>query len=269
VKKGDPLVLIDPKELKSNIQALKSTLLAQKSDLAVAKSIYERNIKLYNIGGLPKEKLELSKVALKAKKAALESTTQKISQANHQLSYLSIKAPFDGIVDALLLQEGDLAAAGRPILSLSDKRQKLLFSYSPTKSSKITPGKKVYLNDKEIGEVDTIYNTSKNGLVTAEVFLKEPLSMPIGSSVNIEVLISKDQGCKIPQDSLLHKSDGVYVMEYKDSKFTPFKVEITSSNENFAIVSPCPKNRVAKGSEAMLIKLPAYGKVDTVGADDE
>jgi RND family efflux transporter MFP subunit len=269
VKKGEPLVKIDSIELRSNIDSLKANLQAQKSDEAVARSIYNRNIKLYKIGGLAKEKLELSRVALNAKRAMIESTIQKINQANHQLSYLSIKAPFDGVVDSLILQEGDLAATGKPILSLSNGKQKLLFSYSPTEAKSVKKAQKVYLDKKEIGAVDTIYTTSKNGLITAEVFLKTPLDLPIGSSVNIDLLTDKVKGCTIPQDTLLHKEDGIYVMVYNDKKFTPLKVDLKASSTYKAIISPCPKYKIAKESEVKLAQLPAYKDVNVIGEDNE
>ena len=87
VKKGDVLVSIDAIEIRSNIDALNATLLAQKNDLALAKSIYVRNEKLYKVGGLSKEKLNISKVALQAKEAQLTNTTQKIAQLEHQLKH--------------------------------------------------------------------------------------------------------------------------------------------------------------------------------------
>ena len=269
VKKGQPLVKIDSIELRSNIDALKANLGAQRSDLALSRSIYERNKKLYRVGGLAKEKLDLSRVSLNAKNAGIENTIQKINQANHQLSYLQIKAPFDGVVDALILQEGDLAAAGKPILSLSNGEKKLIFSYAPKADSQIEKGKKVLLDGEVIGEVKSIYTTSKNGLVTAEITLNSALSLPIGSSLSIDILTKSAEGCSVSQNSILHKSDGIYVLEYKDSSFSPLLVkEVISDGENI-IITPCPKNPIAQESEVKLAKLPAYKKVDVIGVDDE
>ena len=91
---------------------------------------------------MQKEKLDMSALTLKMKKSALVNTTQKITQLQHQLTYLSIKAPFDGEIDALMLHEGDLAAAGKPILSMSNGAKKLIFSYAPTKNVQIRKGGK-------------------------------------------------------------------------------------------------------------------------------
>jgi RND family efflux transporter MFP subunit len=269
VKKGQPLVQIDSIELHSNIEALKATLQAQKSDLALARSIYNRNKKLYEVGGLAKEKLDMSKVALGGKNSIVQSTTQKINQAKHQLSYLQITAPFDGEVDALMLHQGDLAAAGKPILSLSNGKKKLIFSYAPTSSSSIQKGKIVSLDGENIGQIKAIYTTSKNGLVSAEVALEKSLDLPIGSSVNIEVLTNKKQGCIVPQNSILHKKDGLFVLEFKDGVFTPLKVTSLISNQNSLIISPCPTNPIAQESEVKLAKLPAFKNVEVIGDTHE
>jgi multidrug resistance efflux pump len=57
------------------------------------------------------------------------TTKEKIKQLKHQKSYLSIKAPFAGEVDAILQYEGDLALTGKPILSMSNGVKKLNFSF--------------------------------------------------------------------------------------------------------------------------------------------
>lgn len=53
----------------------------------------------------------------------LKNTQEKIDSLTHQLSYLGIRAPFDGVVDKLMLHEGDLAATGKPILALSNGKK--------------------------------------------------------------------------------------------------------------------------------------------------
>ena len=52
VQKGQLLATIDAEDLRSNIALLKTTLAQQHNDLALAKQIYNRNKKLYSVGGL-------------------------------------------------------------------------------------------------------------------------------------------------------------------------------------------------------------------------
>ena len=266
VKKGEVLVRIDAIELNSNIDALKATLNAQRNDLALAKSIYDRNVKLFNIGGLAKEQLDISSVTLKVKSSTMENTKQKIAQLDHQFSYLQIVAPFDGEIDAILLHEGDLAASGKAILNMSNAKQKLLFSYAPAQGSVIKKEQDVFMNDEQVGYVKSIYTTSKNGLISAEVTLTKSIALPTGSSVNIEVLTQEAKGCIVPSDTLLHKKESTFVMTYAEGKFSPLKVKIEMQDSNRMLISPCPTTPIAQASEVKLAQLPAYDKVNILGA---
>ncbi len=268
VKKGEVLVTIDESELLSNIQALKATLSTQIADAQVAKSIYERNIKLYNIGGLPKEKLDISRVAKKAKSSIIENTKEKIAQLQHQRTYLKIVAPFDGEIDAILLHEGDLAAAGKPILSMSNGDKKLLFSYAAD-ASDIKKGQNVLYKDKKIGQIKSIYTTSSNGLTTAEVALKSPLNQAVGTSIMIDVITKETKGCIVPSDTLLHKKEGTFVMLYDEGRFSPSKVEVGMQESEKALISPCPNRPIAQASEVKLATLPAFKNVEILGVDNE
>jgi RND family efflux transporter MFP subunit len=265
VKKGDVLVRIDSIELRSSIDALNVTLKAQESDLTLVTSIYERNKKLFAIGGLSKEQLEMSKVSLNVKASSLESTKQKIAQLKHQLSYLQIVAPFDGEIDAILLHEGDLAATGKAILSMSNAKQKLLFSYAPVQGSVIKKEQDVFMEEEQIGYVKSIYTTSKNGLISAEVTLTKKIALPTGSSVNIEVLTKEAKGCIVPSDTILHKKESTFVMTYADGKFSPLKVKVEMEDSNRILISPCSKHPIAQASEVKLAQLPAYDKVNIIG----
>lgn len=265
VKKGELLVRVDAIELHSNIDALKATLNAQLNELELAKSIYERNKKLFAIGGLAKEQLDISQVSLKVKASIMENTKQKIAQLDHQLSYLQIVAPFDGEIDAIFLHEGDLAASGKTILSMSNAKQKLLFSYAPVQGSVIKKEQDVFLKNEHIGYVRSIYTTSVNGLISAEVTLRKKIALPTGSSVNIEVLTKEAKGCMVPSDTLLHKKESTFVMTYLDGTFSPVKVTVEMEDDNHNLISPCPKLPIAQASEVKLAQLPAYENVNITG----
>ena len=265
VKKGQILVTIDAKELKANEEALRSALKAQENDLILARKIYQRNKKLYKVGAISKEMLETSEVGVKMKSSVVENTKQKLVSLKNQLSYLDIKAPFDGKIDAIILHEGDLAVTGKPILSMSDKEKKLVFSYAFTKNTPIKVSQPVIKDAKIIGKIKTIYNTAKNGLSVAEVKLTKNIKEPIGSSVNIDVVTKHYKGCIVPDDTILHKKDGEYVMVYDDKRFVPKKVKVLISSDDKVIISPCVKLSLARASEAKLSQLPLLDRVNIAG----
>ncbi len=265
IQKGDLLIHIDSKEIQSNIQSLQIALDTQKSDLSIAQNMHERNKKLYDIGGFPKEKLELSGLTLEVKSATIKSSIQKIAQLEHQLSYLSIRAPFDAQVDAILLQEGDLAVTGKPILALSTTTKKLIISYAPDAKLGISVGEKVFLENREIGIIKLLYNTSNNGLKSAEISLSEEILAPTGSSISIDILTKSFDGCMVPEDSILHKKEGEYIMTYSNDGFMANKVKVLIENSSKAIISPCPNEPIARASETVLSSLPAYTNIKVIG----
>ena len=266
VKKGEVLVRIDALELTSGIEALNATLRAQKNDFVISKQIYDRNKKLYRIGGLSKEKLDIALGTLKMKRAVVENTQQKLAQQQHQLSYLQIVAPFDGEIDSILMHEGDLAATGKPILSMSNAKKKLRFSYAPAKSNFIKKEQNVFMDDMQVGYVKSIYTTSQNGLTSAEVTLTEKIDLPTGSSANITVLVKEVKGCMVPSDTVLHKKDNTYVMAYEKGQFSAMKIKIKMQEAHEVVIFPCPSVPIAKASEVKLAQLPAYDQVTVVEA---
>lgn len=263
VKKDTLLATIDDNDINSNISLLETTLLQQKNDLALAQQIYHRNQKLYQVGGLAKEQLDTSKVIMQGKVSAINATKQKIIQLKEQKDYLSIKAPFEGDIDTLLMHKGDLAVAGKPILTMSNGDKKLVFSFVAEKDS-IKKFQYIYNNGKKIGQIDKILNIAKQGLVQAEVKLTKDINLPLGATINIDVLTQDRKGCIVPSNTLLHKKDGVYIVAYKDGKFSPLKVNTIMNQNNEVMITPCPNGKIAKGSEVLLSKLPVYGDVDII-----
>ena len=264
VKKGDLLLKIDEKELQSTIDSVKANLAALQSDLAVAKKIYQSNLQLYKIGGLPKEKLELSKVGLQVKEAKINESRQKIKSLQNQLSYLNIKAPFNGTIDQVLLHEGDLAATGRPIITMSNNSKKLIFNYVFSDGIKVNQN--VLYKNEVVGKVSTIYNSAKNSLMSAEVKLQKSINLPLGSSINIDVLTQSAKGCILPNSTLIQNKNSNFVMVYKDKKFFAKKVEVLIENDEEVLIKECPSQRVATSTQNILISLPALGEV---GIKDE
>jgi RND family efflux transporter MFP subunit len=268
VKKGDTLVKLDDTEILSNIKALHKTLQMQKSDLSVAQSSYARNKKLYKIGGISKEQLDLSYVALKAKEAQLETTKQKILQLQNQREYLIIKAPFDGTVERIFLHEGDLAVTAKPILSLSNNQQKIIFSFAK-ESSDIQRAMPVVYKNKTVAKISTLYNAATNGLSVAEAKLQKPLAMPLHSNINIEIITAEQKGCSVPTSTLLHDKDALYVLTYDEQNFTKMRVEVVLQDKNEVLITPCPSSPIASSSQSKLKVLLAYDKVLLQGETHE
>lgn len=104
VKKGELIVSLNTSIIRSNINEVKTSL-------ELAKSSYEKQNELWkeNIG------TEMQYLQAKNNKETLEG---KLRTLQVQLEMARIKAPFDGLVDQIFAQEGELASPGVRILHL-------------------------------------------------------------------------------------------------------------------------------------------------------
>ena len=267
VKKGDLLVDIDDKGIKSNLNTLYETLKVQKSDVEYYTSVLERNKKLYEANAISKEKYDASKLQLLSKKAALKATKDKITALKVDLTYLQVRAPFDGVVSAVLLHKGDLATFSKPILSLSAHAQKMQFSYAAT-SNEVAIGNRVLQNDKEIGKVSKIYPNAKNNLNIAEVALNQHIKQTNDSYLSIEVVTNSAKGCTLPLNALLHEKDATFILAYNNGKFHKQEIDVIVEGDERVIIEPCVKDKVAIASESKLSILPFYKNLNVVGVND-
>lgn len=267
VKKGELLVKIDSSEIKSSIKSLESALKAKKSALKYAKEVYKRNLNLYSVGGLPKEKLDRSLTELKSQEALLKSTQEQIVQLENKLNYLEIRAPFDGVVEKVLLHKGDMAGAGKPIIKISSIKQKILFSFVPDLIKEIKVNNLVYLKGekKAIGKVKSIYPSSLQSLAQGEITPFKPLDYPFGVSFDIEIVSKKLKGCVIDSQSVLEKKDGNFIVLYKGKKFVYQKVDPLLESNQKILIATCPRYPIAKASKSKLSTLTSYGTVEIVG----
>jgi membrane fusion protein (multidrug efflux system) len=104
VTKGQTLVSL-------NADVLRNTLAELKSSYELAKTIYEKQEKLWN----QKIGTEVQYLQAKNNKQSLEN---RIAATNAQLAQMVISAPFSGTVDKVDALEGEMAAPGIPLVRM-------------------------------------------------------------------------------------------------------------------------------------------------------
>lgn len=268
VQPGDLLVRIDDQEIVAAIRSLQAQLVAVAKQRDYARTQYERNLALYQAGGLAREKLEGSEVARSSAVAAVEDLQEKISGLKNQLEYLNIRAPFAGIVGTIFLRQGDLASPGRPILTLNSRAQKFTFSFVP-ETAAVQLGQAVLRNGAKTGQITRLYDDAKNGLSIAEGTPDQRVNLPSGSYLSIEVVTKTATGCALPLQALLHREQGVSVMLHQGDHFAESPVLIQAQDNAFAIITPCITKPVALAAEAKLSLLPSYGTVRIISGQQK
>ncbi len=269
VRQGELLVRIDNQEIVAAIDGLRATLVSARKQLVYRRAQHERNKALFEAGGLAREKLEASELAGSTAEATVKDLEQKIRALEVQLDYLDIRAPFNGIIGTVFLRRGDLAAPGRPIVSLNSFKQKLTFRFVPDKDD-IRPGQDVLLHGEKIGRTATMYSDASAGLAVAEVALDHQMDRPNDSYLTIRVVTGRATGCAVPVQALLHRQQGTSLMLYKEDRFEPLPVTVKVRDNEYAVIEPPVTSPVAVAAEARLSLLPTYGRVRVLsGKTDE
>ncbi|HEV8200311.1 MAG TPA: efflux RND transporter periplasmic adaptor subunit [Candidatus Polarisedimenticolia bacterium] len=104
VRAGELLIALDGRDLRARLQAAEAVLKA-------ATAQHERAAALFARDAATRQELEAAEAARAAAQAERDS-------AAAQAGYVEIRAPFDGVVTGKWSHAGDLAAPGRPLLSM-------------------------------------------------------------------------------------------------------------------------------------------------------
>ncbi|MEW5736166.1 MAG: efflux RND transporter periplasmic adaptor subunit [Thermodesulfobacteriota bacterium] len=146
VSAGDVLVEIDPRQVEAQAQqasaglaearqALSAALSGKNAAAAqekLARTTFERYVKLMEKNSVSRQEYDEARAradeataALAQAQAQVEAATHRVDQATAALAGARVgerdslvTAPYDGVVTAKLVQEGDLAAPGTPLVSL-------------------------------------------------------------------------------------------------------------------------------------------------------
>lgn len=141
VRKGQILAKIDDGGMASGLEQLRT-------QAALAKTTYERQNRLWeqNIG---------SEIQYLQTKTNYEATVQSVQQAEAQLAKSTIRAPFSGIADDIMVDEGSTVnpAGGMPIIRLVNLSDMYVEVDVPESYlQQVTPGKRVELSIPVLGD---------------------------------------------------------------------------------------------------------------------
>ncbi|WP_029521005.1 efflux RND transporter periplasmic adaptor subunit [Persephonella sp. IF05-L8] len=298
VQKGQVIALIDAVEIEDQIkntklsisnlelqlQALKIKKQAAQVSLQTKENILKRNEKLYEKKAISKEKLEISKAEYQAALsqykeivATIAQTKNKIKQLQNslnslynQLSYLKIKSPVDGIVQDIYLREGNIIVPGKPLLSIEDSSKYEILVEVPEKYP-ITSDTLAIINFngniKQL-KINRVYPVaSKNHLKLVRIVLSEKPSGAISNSYINVSLGRKISGFVVPANSILHLSNGTFLITNQNGIFKKIPIKVLGRNEKYAVVQGNLEEGliIAKAEESKLriLSLGKKGKILT------
>ena len=123
VEKGALLIRIDDTQQRAAVMQAQANLAQARAQNDDAQALLSRNSRLFQQGTLSQGELDSTKARAKSAAATVNAAQAALQQANEQLAYTRVSAPYSGIVKARHVEIGETVAPGTPLMTgLSLKR---------------------------------------------------------------------------------------------------------------------------------------------------
>lgn len=132
VKEGDnvakkkTLAQLDDSEAKSNIKRAQARLLSIEEEVASTNKTQERLQRALDVGAVSRQMVENAEALWKSASAKQSVIEEELKSAELKRERLQIKAPFDGVITAVLAQEGQWVSQSEHLFTLVDMKQRVV-----------------------------------------------------------------------------------------------------------------------------------------------
>ena len=236
VKKGQVLAKIDDNGLSNQLKQLKV-------QEALAKTTFERQQRLWN------QKIG-SEIQFLQAKANYEAQSNAVIQLEKTLDNVNISAPFSGIIDDVIIEQGNLVSPGMGVFRIVNLSNMYIQADVPeTYISNITPGKSVAINFPILGKtLDTKVRQTGNFINPANRTFKIEIDIPnqdrsIKPNLTAKLKINdytNPEAILIPQSIISENAEGkqyVYVVKnIKGNKGTAKQVVVQTGKTQGDII---------------------------------
>lgn len=121
VTSGETLVMLDDRDLRHRVEQAQDAVRSAEATLEQAQSDYKRDKPLFDQQVITPYDFEHTQTNLRTAEANLHRLQEAEREAEVSLSYAVIRSPFTGVVVDKLANVGDLAAPGKPLLTMYEQ----------------------------------------------------------------------------------------------------------------------------------------------------
>ena len=187
VKEGQILIMLNSSDLKAKEAQAMAMITEAEAAAKDAQRDYQRYKALHEEKSVSDKELE--NVALKntSVKARLQVAKQGLNEIKSMLSYTYIKAPFSGVVTQKMVDEGNIANPGMPLMSVEQSGDMVVTASVP--ESYITS---VHVGDKVNIEIKSL-NLNINGIINE----LSPSATMTGGQYGMKISIGQHDKAKL------------------------------------------------------------------------
>lgn len=221
VKKGDPLVTIDPTLLRQRNREMQANVASRKVAVASARNELKRGKDLVKKAFISKDELENLEFAVQNAEAQLQAALAAKASASESLNDTKVSAPFDGLVERIDVQQGDYINPGNPIATVADfSRMRVRAGVTASQAAQFIIGAESRLaiedayGDEYIGKVHSVGRIadSSTGGYPMEIWLdgEQVATLRDGMVANITVSETSEQEMLVVPASAVFRRDGAH-----------------------------------------------------------
>ncbi len=124
VRKGAPMVRLDDREIRLQIEEARSSVSREQVDLA--KGDFERKERLFADGAVTRSALDQAKNRYLSLDSAYRTADARIAQLRERAAKTRVNAPLDGVVAQMLVEPGEFVGPGAPLVVIEDMEEILV-----------------------------------------------------------------------------------------------------------------------------------------------
>jgi RND family efflux transporter MFP subunit len=223
VKKGQLLFAIDPTDIQGQVNQARAGMAQADAALADAKTDFERFSRLFKDESVSRQTFEKMELKYHVAQSQAGAARAGLQTAESQLRYAEVRSPMDGIVTQKLASSGDLAAPGRPVLSVENgTKLQVQAAVSTTTFSRLKLGDAVRVDVD--GKTDPVTAriarlvpaadaTSHTHLVKLD--LPATAGLQSGAFVRVRFAVGSRQSLRVPTAAFLQRAGipGVFTVD--------------------------------------------------------
>lgn len=212
VKKNDVLITLDDREIQAQLREVEAARLGVESDLAVRQREFERYKQMFAEKAVSKEDFDRVEGMYLVAQSQLKRTEEQVNRITVMLSYAKIVASQDGIIADRFADPGDLAAPGKPLLTLHNPNElELHASVRESLAQDVKPGQKlaVHIDSIKLNAEGTVReivpqaeSSSRSVLVKVSVPVESSQELYIGMFGRLAIPIAETERVVVPSGAV-------------------------------------------------------------------
>jgi membrane fusion protein, multidrug efflux system len=253
VKEGDTLVEIDPRPFQATLDQAKAKKAQDEANLANANLDLQRFTRLGEFATRQQTDTQRSTVAQLT--AQIASDDAAIANAQTQLDYATVKAPFSGVAGLRQVDVGNIVNAAtqtgivtiaqiEPITVIFTAPEdqlpdiKAALAAAPPKTIALSTDGKRVLSTGTLALINNQVDTSSGTIRLKAVFDNKDHALWPGQSVSTRLLVrTLKDATVVPDDAVQHGSDGLYAYTVnQDNKAELRKIKVSQSIDGRSVV---------------------------------